>query len=165
MNQLRTTAAKLAVLLAISAGGLTAIKQHEGKVQDSTGAHVAYLDTGNVPTVCYGHTATAKMGQKHSEEVCTRLLKHDVAWAEAVVKRSVSVPLLQAQYDSLVSLAFNIGPKAFASSTLVRKLNAGDCWGAGYQFSRWVYDNGVKYAGLVKRRAAERALFEKGCVK
>lgn len=165
MSQLRTTAAQLAVLLALSAGGLTAIKQYEGTVKDPAGAHMAYTDTGGVVTICYGHTDTAQLGQKRSESECISLLKKDIAWAEAAVKRAVIVPIVQHQYDSLVSLTFNIGAASFQNSTLVRKLNAGDCLGAGAQFSRWVYDNGKQNAGLVNRRAAERNTFEKGCVK
>lgn len=146
-----------ASILALSAAGLAGIQLHEGK------SNTAYRDTGNVVTVCYGHTATAKMGQRLSDATCDYLLKQDVRHAEAAVKRRVTVPITQGQYDALVSFTFNLGEKQLANSTLLRKLNAGDCFGAAAQFDRWVYDNGVIYKGLVKRRADERAKFEPGC--
>jgi lysozyme len=49
---------------------------------------------------------------------------------------------------------------ALAKSTLLRKLNAGDVAGAGREFARWTKAKGLELAGLVRRRAAERALFE-----
>jgi len=144
-------------VLSLSLAGFVGIQTYEGK------RNTAYLDTGNVVTVCYGHTATAKMGQRLSDATCDFLLKQDVRHAEAAVKRHVTVPVTQGQYDALVSFTFNLGEKQLANSTLLRKLNAGDCFGAAAQFDRWVYDNGVIYKGLVKRRANERAKFEPGC--
>lgn len=155
---------KLAVAaLALSASGLASLKVYEGSVRNSQGQHIAYLDTGGVPTICYGHIKTARLGQVASDATCDRLLRNDVAWAEKAVQRRVAVPITQGQYDALVSFTFNLGEANLASSTLLRKLNAGDCFGAAKQFDRWVYDDGVKYAGLVKRRAAERSKFEPGC--
>lgn len=157
---------KLAVAaLALSASGLASLKVYEGSVRNDQGQHVAYLDTGNVPTVCYGHTQTARMGQVRSDAICERLLASDVAWAEAAVRSRVNVPLTQDQYDALVSFTFNLGEANLRTSTLLRLLNAGDCLGAAKQFDRWVYDDGIKRAGLVTRRAHERSKFEPGCTK
>lgn len=155
---------KLAIAaLALSASGLASLKVYEGSVKNAQGEHIAYLDTGNVPTICYGHTQSARMGQVRSDAVCERILKNDVAWAEAAVRHQVRVPLTQDQYDALVSFTFNLGEDQLARSTLLRLLNSGQCHAAAAQFDRWVYDNGVKYAGLVKRRAHERSKFEPGC--
>jgi lysozyme len=145
-------------LLGFSALGVTYLIQHEGMV------HRAYVDPVGVVTVCAGHTATAKLGQVHSAAVCADLLKSDVKTAEAAVKRLVLVPITQSQYDSLVSLVFNIGTGAFQRSTLLREVNAGRCMSAGKQFSRWVYGGGRILPGLVTRRADERRLWESGCV-
>ncbi len=70
------------------------------------------------------------------------------------------MPLTQGQWDALSSFVYNLGPGALEKSTLLRLLNAGDYSGAAAQFDRWVYASGKKLSGLVKRRAAERALFE-----
>jgi lysozyme len=79
---------------------------------------------------------------------------------EAGVKRLVKVPLAQGQFDALVSFSFNVGLGALGSSTLLRKLNAGDYRGAAAEFPRWNKAGGKVYEGLTRRRAAERSLFE-----
>lgn len=69
------------------------------------------------------------------------------------------------QLSAVVSLAYNIGAGAFKTSTLLKKLKAGDFVAAGVEFSRWTKANGEELPGLVKRRAAERLLFETPMVK
>jgi GH24 family phage-related lysozyme (muramidase) len=46
-------------------------------------------------------------------------------------------------------------------STLLRKLNAGGVAGAAAEFARWNRGGGLVLPGLVKRRAAEVALFQR----
>lgn len=87
------------------------------------------------------------------------ILSSDVAWAEAAVRDAIHVPLTQAQFDALVSFAFNVGQGAFKRSTLVKRINAGDP-GASSEFDRWVYAGGRINGALENRRRAERALYE-----
>lgn len=143
--------------LVISALGLGFISQHEGVVTD------AYLDPVGIPTICMGHTEGVFLGQQRTLKECEVLLKQDVTYAGKALARCTKVDLTQESYDALVSAIFNIGGTAYCNSTLLRKLNAGDCWGAAAEFDRWVYAKGRKLPGLVKRRAAERKLFETGC--
>jgi lysozyme len=124
---------------------------------------VAYKDPVGIVTVCAGHTATAKMGQVKTDAECAELLKADVKHAEQAVKRLVTVSLTQEQFDALTSFVFNVGETAFANSTMLKKINAFDCWGAGKEFSRWTKAGGRELPGLVKRRASERQQWEKGC--
>jgi lysozyme len=67
------------------------------------------------------------------------------------------------QADAMLSLAYNIGPGAFKSSSVLRKWNAGDPDGAAASFALWnkgtVNGKKVVLKGLVRRREAERALF------
>ena len=146
-------------LLVASATALSAIQLHEGVVQ------TAYLDPVGIPTICAGHTKGVFLGQQRTLKECEQLLKEDVSYAGKAIARCTKVDLTQEQYDALVSATFNIGGAAYCSSTLVRKLNAGDCFGAAAQFDRWIYAKGRKLPGLVKRRAAERKLFETGCTR
>ena len=74
--------------------------------------------------------------------------------------RHVKVPLTQGQFDVLVSFAFNFGEAKLASSTLLKLLNAGDYDGARKQINRWVYSNGKKLDGLIRRRARETEMFQ-----
>lgn len=146
-----------AVALSLSALGALGIVAHEGMKR------VAYVDPVGIVTVCAGHTTTAKLGQVKTEAECAELLKQDVKHAEKAVKRLVKVPLTQPQFDALVSFTFNVGESNFAKSTLLKKVNALDCWGAGAEFSRWVNGGGRPLPGLVKRRADERKHWETGC--
>lgn len=59
-------------------------------------------------------------------------------------------------------VTFNLGEGALAASTLRRLVNVGRVTEAGPQFDRWVFAGACKLPGLVRRRAAERALWERG---
>jgi lysozyme len=96
------------------------------------------------------------------------LKQKDIAKFEKAVARLVKVPLQQHQFDALVALAFNIGEGALGTSTLLKKLNAGDYAGAAEQFLVWNKETspttGKKVAspGLTKRRGRESRMFATG---
>lgn len=120
----------------------------------------AYMPTPNdVPTIGYGHTAGVKMGMTWTEGQAEQGLREDCQDAELRVNGHVSVPLNQNQFDALVSFVFNVGGGAFASSTLLRHLNAGRYQEAADQFPRWNKQAGKVLKGLTIRRARERELF------
>jgi len=100
------------------------------------------------------------MGDTITKEGAEELLREDVKRFEGYVDRLVKVPLTQGQFDALVSFTYNLGPGALEKSTLLDQLNRGDYDSAAEQFGRWVKAGGKTLAGLVRRRAAERALFE-----
>lgn len=133
--------------------GLAIIKRSEGLKLE------AYLDTGRVPTIGYGHTRGVKLGLTCIETQALAWLREDCEDAEAAVTANIRVPLSQNQFDALVSFTFNVGTGALESSTLRKMLNAGNYGGAADQLLRWNKDNGVVLAGLTTRRAAERNLF------
>ena len=118
----------------------------------------AYRDPVGIATICYGHTATARMGQTLSQAQCTELLQADLGHAFSAVDRRAQVDLPPPTRAALASFVYNVGEGAFARSTLLRKLNQGDVRGACHELSRWVYAGGRKLNGLVKRRATEREL-------
>lgn len=120
----------------------------------------AYDDGVGIPTIGYGHTAGVKPGLTITADQAVQFLREDLHSAERDIDRLVTVHLCQHQFDALASLVFNIGGTAFRDSTLLRKLNAGDYTGVAVQFDRWVHGGGKILPGLVKRRAAERAMFE-----
>lgn len=66
------------------------------------------------------------------------------------------MPLTQNQFDSLVSLTYNIGTATFEKSTLLKKLNAGDYQGAAEQFTVWNKGGGKILQGLVDCCAKEK---------
>lgn len=134
--------------------GIDLIKQFEGLRLES------YLCPAGVPTVGWGHTKNVKLGTKITREQAERYLADDYLEAESQVANCVKVPLRVNQLDALTSFVFNLGIGNLRSSTLLKKLNKGDYEGAAAEFDKWVYSDGKKLAGLVKRRAAERKLFE-----
>jgi hypothetical protein len=94
---------------------------------------------------------------------CERWLSGDLQIAEAAVKNYVQVELSQNQFDALTDFVYNLGAGNFHTSTLLRKLNAGDYVGAAAEFVRW---NKAKVAGkltplkgLTTRREWEAKLF------
>ncbi|MBP2312182.1 glycoside hydrolase family protein [Azospirillum soli] len=120
----------------------------------------AYLCPAGVPTIGYGHTEGVKMGQTITAQQAEDFLAGDLAGAAADVDRLVTVALNDDQRGALSSFVFNLGAGNLASSTLLRKLNAGDYAGAAAEFGKWVNAGGRKLDGLVKRRAAEADLFD-----
>lgn len=88
------------------------------------------------------------------------LLYADTAIATTAINSNVKVPLTPNQFDALVSLVYNIGVGAFKSSTLLKKLNAGDYAGAAAQFAVWNKSQKVVLPALVARRAKEKELFQ-----
>lgn len=123
----------------------------------------AYKDAAGLLTIGYGHLikpAEARLKQATlSREEGLELLRKDVKWAEETVERYVTVPLLQRQFDALVSFVFNVGPTQFRQSTLLKVLNQGRCCAVPDELRRWNRANGRVVQGLVNRRNEEVALW------
>ena len=131
------------------------VTYYEGKVNRT------YVDPVGALTSCYGHTGPElKPGQTFTDEQCLAQLEADLT-KHAIALDCVRTPLTDGQKAAFLSFAFNVGNGAFCSSTLVRKANTGDMPGACAELSKWVYAGGKQLPGLVKRRAAERALCER----
>lgn len=138
----------------IDAPGLKLIADHEGL------RLTAYQDSGGVWTIGYGHTATARKGMKITKEQALLLLDKDIRRFEECVEDSVSVNLTQAQFNALVSFAFNRGCNGFKRSDLLTLVNRGSYEEAAQKWlTTAVTVNGKKLGGLVKRRKNEVAMF------
>lgn len=149
--------AKLIAKIGAAAAALVipVVAYYEGKVNRT------YVDPVGVLTSCYGHTGSElKPGQTFTDAQCLAQLEADLV-KHAVALDCVRYPLTDGQKAAFLSFAFNVGNGAFCNSTLVRKANAGDMSGACAELSRWTVAGGKELPGLVKRRAAERALCER----
>lgn len=138
--------------------GIALIKQFEGCKL------TAYQDSVGVWTIGYGWTQPVdgkaiRSGMTIKQETAERLLKTGLVSYESDVSRLVKVDLTQGQFDALVSFTYNLGARSLSTSTLLRKLNAGDYAGAANEFLRWNKAGGKVLNGLIRRREAERALF------
>lgn len=135
------------------------IKRHEGLRLK------AYPDpgSGGAPwTIGYGHTRGVRRGDICTQDMADAWLDEDMADAYDAIDHAVIGSITVPQRDALCSFVFNVGASAFAKSTLLRLLNAGDEAGAAAQFMRWNKASGKVLPGLVKRRGEERALFLSG---
>jgi lysozyme len=155
MTKLQAIRAAVVGAVAISAAGTAFVAGWEGR------ENKPYRDIVGVWTVCYGSTGAHVVpnGAPLSNAECTTLLREDLQRFEAAVNRCTPAFKTQNQFDALTSLSFNIGERAYCSSTLARKFNAGDTLGAANQFPRWSYAGGREVRGLRRRREAERTLF------
>ena len=116
----------------------------------------AYIPVpGDVPTIGFGSTKGVKLGDTITPEKAIERAYRDIRNTESAIHKCVHVPLSTSEYDAFTSLAYNIGTSAFCSSTLVKKLNAGDYEGACAEIKRWVYVKGQVVPGLVNRREKE----------
>jgi lysozyme len=138
----------------ISQEGVNLIKHFEGCRLE------AYKCPAGVWTIGYGHTKGVKEGDAIEQEAAEAFLIEDLEAFEQAVARLVKVPITQQQFDALVSFTFNLGAGNLAASTLLRKLNNYQYIEVPEQMMRWVKAGGQVLDGLVRRRAAEAALFQ-----
>lgn len=131
----------------------------------------AYPDPGSRDgkpvTIGYGSTRDEngnpiKLGDVWTKERADAVFARDLnEFAKGVADALRGAPTKQSQFDAMVSLAYNIGLDAFRKSTLLKRHLVGDYAGAKAQFGAWVYNDGKKLNGLVRRRKAEADLYAK----
>lgn len=120
--------------LVLSAAGLVGIAVDEGYSEK------AYPDPvlgTKVPTIGFGTTGGVKMGDTTTPVKALQRKLQDVQGYENALKRCVTVPLYQHEFDAYIDLSYNIGSTAFCGSTLVKRLNAGDYPGACNAILMW----------------------------
>lgn len=147
----------------ISRQGIDLLIQREGFMLKP------YRDSKGLLTIGVGHllTQTERLTGKiniSDQKVAWRegltsgqvrvLFDQDLDKFEEAVNRFINIPLMQHEFDALVSFTFNIGRNAFRYSTMRRKLNRGDRIGAVNEFPRW-----RKPKVIISRRAGEQAQF------
>jgi len=117
----------------------------------------------NLHSIGYGHQIRTGDGfntdSQISEPDALDLLHQDLNSTVKTVNKAVTVDLSPQQLAALYSFAYNVGPGHFQTSTLLKRVNAGDFAGAQEQFAVWNIANGHVNAGLVSRREKEASLF------
>ena len=124
----------------------------------------AYLCPANVWTIGYGRTRNVKEGDRITEPQAERDLLEELEEFKQQVLNSVKVELKQNELDALTSWTYNLGVGNLKSSTLLKKLNAGNKSEVPAEMVRWNKANGKVLAGLTKRREAEAELWAKEVV-
>ena len=118
--------------LAMSLVGLLAL--HEGDVRKP------YKDQVGVWTVCRGVTGPSVIpGKTYTAAECNSLEMAYVAQMARKMDACVRTPLSFDEWMAYGHWSYNVGTSAFCTSTLVKKLNAGDRRGACYEMGRWTF--------------------------
>jgi lysozyme len=155
-NRKRAIALSIAAAIAIPAEGL---RQY------------AYYDPPGILTVCYGTTTDVIKGKKYTMEECKASLERDMLSSIDIVDKCKGdgKELPVKTWAALADAVYNIGPKIVCnpnSSTLARKLQAGDLIGACNELPKWdkasVGGKMIALPGLTKRRAAEKEICLQG---
>jgi lysozyme len=118
--------------LSLSAAAFVGVLTREGYTDS------AIIPTkGDVPTYGFGTTEGVQMGDRTTPVKAAQRALSDSQKFEGALKRCVTAPLHQAEYDLYVDLSYNIGSTAFCNSTIVKRLNAGDYSGACEAILMW----------------------------
>ena len=120
----------------------------------------AYRCPAGVCTIGYGHTSAAGNptvvdGLTIRQDQAEAILRSDLVKYETAVHNMVEQPLTQHQFDVLVDFAYNAGVGNLKSSTLLKKVNAGQFDAVPAELMKWTKGGGKVLAGLVRRRQAE----------
>ena len=125
----------------------------------------AYKCPAGVWTIGYGTTAEAGVGIVPIEGMTITKAKAE-GYLHATMDKfanaismGITAPINENEFGAFVSLAYNIGPGAFSKSSALRYFNAGNKAKAADAILLWNKADKKVSNGLVRRRAAERALF------
>ncbi len=117
--------------------GIDLITYFEGcHRRTKSGNYVPYKCPAGLWTVGFGsligdgRTLPNSANREYSLQECKDMLARELRSKERGVKRLITYPLTQPQFDSLVSFAFNLGLGCLQRSTIRQKVNRGDFEGA-----------------------------------
>jgi lysozyme len=139
----------------INQSGITLLKSFESCKL------TAYLDSVGIPTLGWGSVGSdIKLGCTWTQEQADNRLNGRLDALEHELNDNLLVSLNENQFSALICLAYNIGFTALLRSRLFSFVNNSDFEAAANQFCQWVHAGGVELPGLVRRREAEKALFQ-----
>lgn len=120
---------------------------------------------GDPPTLGFGETKGVNHGDKTTPvRALVRLIESADGYQRGV-KRCVTVPLYQNEFDAYVDFSYQMGTSKFCSADFVKRLNAGDyvgaCNGMAYHPDgrpAWSNAQGKFWPGIHARRIRNRDL-------
>lgn len=137
----------------INAAGIRLVKDFEGCHTE------AYQDIVGVWTIGYGHTEGVKEGDTITLSKAHSLLVEELERYASRISESCTNPPNDNELAAMTSLAYNVGIAGFRRSTVLKCHNACDTDAAARAFALWNKAGGKVVKGLVRRRAAEAALY------
>ena len=126
-----------------------------------------YKDVGGLRTIGVGHLIKPNEdfpdGVAITKERALEILAKDVELCEKAIKKDITVPLNQNQFDALVSFGFNCGYGIYARSNVGKAINASEFEKVPGCLMDWnrARINGLlqEVKGLTNRRKSEGELF------
>ena len=120
----------------------------------------AYRCPRGICTIGYGHTNAAGAPMIDDSSVITQeqandILRRDLVQYEDSVNKLVKQPLTQHQFDALVDFVYNEGEHNLATSTMLKKINAGQFQDVPAELAKFNKAGGKVLPGLVRRRQSE----------
>lgn len=110
-------------------------------------------------TIGWGHYGSdVKSGQTITQNQADAMFEKDIKKYEALVQKYSNAYSNQNQYDALVSFCYNIGSIDQLTANGTRSQSQ-----ISAKIPAYCTQGGVTMKGLVKRRAAEKALYDKAC--
>lgn len=132
----------------ISKTGINLIKKYEGC------RLTAYKCPAGVWTIGYGHTAGVKQGMTITQAQADAFLVEDLVKYERKVNKYTKYNFNQAQFDAMVSFAYNVGSIDGLTKNGTRTIQQ-----ISDAITLYNKGGGKVLPGLVRRRAEEKALF------
>lgn len=158
--------------MTIHPDALTLIQSFEGyarRLNDGTDKVKPYADAVGVPTIGYGSTyykdgrRVALSDPPMTKAEASDLMQDQIDRKyEAAVIRLTTARISSLSMGALTSFAYNLGEGAYKGSNLRKAVNEQRWSDVPAEFAKWRMAKGVVLPGLVRRRAAESALFQRG---
>lgn len=127
-----------------------------------------YLCSAKIPTIGYGNTyypngkRVTLLDDTITKEYAFEIFKTIADKFAKRVDEMVTSEITQNQFNALVSFAYNVGTGAFATSTLLKKVNNNpNDVTIKNEFLKWVRANKKVIQGLVNRRNKEALIYFK----
>lgn len=149
-------------MLKVSKVGVDLCKEFEGFFSK------AYRCPAGVWTVGYGTTmingrpvnSNDTMTLEHATQYLLYDLQKHLDSGARYIKPEIARRLNQNQIDAIASFVYNIGAGGFSKSSFLKLLNQGDFVNCSERMLLWNKGGGKILRGLVRRRAAEKKLFD-----
>lgn len=130
------------------------------------------IDPPGICTIGYGtiqYPSTYLDGKKvglNDPRITTKQGEEFLMWElnkkAKIITPSFLLPLTNNQFGALVSFTYNLGEGNLRSSTLLKKVNRDPKDPTiRNEFVKWIYSDGKKIEGLLRRRIAEADLYFK----
>lgn len=124
------------------------------------GMVVPYLCPAGYWTQGYGRLVDGPTAPPIDRDTARLWLFQDILAhaSQLIIASPALVSESPARVAALTSWVFNLGIGRYRSSTLKRRVDAGDWADVPAQLRRWVFAGGEKLPGLIARREAEAAM-------